>query len=104
MATNEQLTWEQRLQYPTRTVTFDTHPDVKEYIVSYDEIQELNKVEKNLLLDQAIKVLGGMNKDESLRDEPDEVKQIIMMQERTMNIGFNQALSQAIDKLKELKE
>lgn len=54
MTANEQFTWEQRLQYPTRTVTFDNHPDVKEYIMSYDEIKELNKVEKNLLLDQAI--------------------------------------------------
>lgn len=114
MTTNEQLTWEQRLQYPTRTVTFDTHPDVKEYIVSYDEIQELNKVEKNLLLDQAIKVLGGMEKDTQWFvdnyftaenaypsfDYEGEDRWVAITAKETHNL----ALSQAISKLKELKE
>lgn len=53
---------------------------------------------------EAIDVVEGLKRTELLHDEPDEIKRTIMITERTINIGYNQALDQVIKKLEEMKE
>lgn len=55
-------------------------------------------------LKEAIDVVEGLKRSELLHDEPDEIKRTIMITERTINIGYNQALSQVIEKLEDMKE